>query len=63
MNVLGILLNRSRKNGRRCKTTFSYSTQKQTSDRQKVVIENKGTKLKKLGKQLGVPLETKMAAM
>lgn len=25
--------------------------------------ENKGTKLKKLGKQLGVPLETKMAAM
>jgi hypothetical protein len=39
----------SRKNGRRCKKTFSYSTQKQTSDRQKVVIENKGTKLKKLG--------------
>jgi hypothetical protein len=34
------MVNGSRKMGRQCKTILSYSTHKQISDKQKVVIEN-----------------------
>jgi len=48
---------------RRCETTFSYSTHKQNSEKQKVVIENVEANLLKRDKQLRVPLWTKMANM